>query len=463
MIRTPASSRCSSKASGGRRPSCMRPPARSKPASRSWRSRPAPPPSRRPRPPPTPASSAATMRPISPCASATASAIAARSTTWWRPRSPSRADGCRRDRASASSPPRAAPSISCSTTRKARARSSRNSPTPPTPRCCRSCRTASCRRTRSISAFPRRSSTPPSVCEVVARDPNVDMLGWAAMLPSKQGAWDGVEALHRLLSLTDKPVIGFGRMSYQMRPESVAAQEAAGFPFLQALEPTLRAMNALWFYASRQGRPPAPLPPAPASDLSPGDPRSDARALRHRAAGEPRGRDAPPRPRTRPRRSAFRSRSKSARPTSCTRPRPAACGSICAAARRSPTPPARSSPPRAPRMPDARIEGLLVQQMVVGRRGDRRGAQRCALRPVVVDRRRRRIGRARPRRGAAAAAGGGARGRRHDRGAAAQAAPRRLSRAPRRRPRRARAAPRSRSRNSISITAPASPISRSIR
>ena len=108
-----------------------------------------------------------------------------------------------------------------------------------------------------------------AVCEVVARDPNVDMLGWAAMLPSKPGAWDGVAALRNLLSLTDKPVIGFGRMNYQMRPELVAAQEAAGFPFLQALEPTLRAMNALWFHAQRQGRQPATLPPAPASDLSP--------------------------------------------------------------------------------------------------------------------------------------------------------------------------------------------------
>ena len=29
------------------------------------------------------------------------------------------------------------------------------------------------------------------VCEVVARDPNVDMVAWAAMLPSKKGAWDG--------------------------------------------------------------------------------------------------------------------------------------------------------------------------------------------------------------------------------------------------------------------------------
>jgi acyl-CoA synthetase (NDP forming) len=108
-----------------------------------------------------------------------------------------------------------------------------------------------------------------AVCEVVARDPNVDMLGWAAMLPSKAGAWDGVAALHRLLTLTDKPVIGFGRMNYQMRPESVAAQEAAGFPFLQALEPTLRAMNALWFFAKRHGRLPATPKPAPASDLSP--------------------------------------------------------------------------------------------------------------------------------------------------------------------------------------------------
>jgi acetyltransferase len=107
-----------------------------------------------------------------------------------------------------------------------------------------------------------------AVCEVVARDPNVDLLAWAAMLPSKAGAWDGVEALHGLLALTDKPVIGFGRMNYQMRPESVVAQEAAGFPFLQALEPTLRAINALWFFAQRQGRLPAAPKPAPASDLT---------------------------------------------------------------------------------------------------------------------------------------------------------------------------------------------------
>jgi acyl-CoA synthetase (NDP forming) len=107
------------------------------------------------------------------------------------------------------------------------------------------------------------------VCEVVAKDPRVDMIAWAAMLPSKAGAWEGVEALQALLKHTDKPIVGFGRMSYQMTPEAVEAQKAAGFPFVQGLEPTLRALNALWFHAARRDRRPATPPPAPASDLSP--------------------------------------------------------------------------------------------------------------------------------------------------------------------------------------------------
>jgi acyl-CoA synthetase (NDP forming) len=107
------------------------------------------------------------------------------------------------------------------------------------------------------------------VCEVVAKDPNIDMIAWAAMLPSKAGAWEGVEALQAMVRGTDKPIVGFGRMSYQMTPEAVDAQKAAGFPFLQGLEPTLRAMNGLWFHAARSGRQPAALPPAAASDLTP--------------------------------------------------------------------------------------------------------------------------------------------------------------------------------------------------
>ena len=107
------------------------------------------------------------------------------------------------------------------------------------------------------------------VCEVVAKDPNIDMIAWAAMLPSKAGAWEGVEALQAMVRGTDKPIVGFGRMSYQMNPEAVEAQQLAGFPFLQGLEPTLRALNGLWFHAARAGKRPAVPPPAPPSALSP--------------------------------------------------------------------------------------------------------------------------------------------------------------------------------------------------
>src|SRR5205085_8233499 len=107
-----------------------------------------------------------------------------------------------------------------------------------------------------------------AVCEVVAKDPNIDMIAWAAMLPSKAGAWEGVEALQNMVSGTAKPILGFGRMSYQMTPEAVEAQKAAGFPFLQGLEPTLRALNAPWCHAARRERLPATPPPAPSSELT---------------------------------------------------------------------------------------------------------------------------------------------------------------------------------------------------
>jgi acetyltransferase len=108
-----------------------------------------------------------------------------------------------------------------------------------------------------------------AVCEIVANDPNVDMVAWAAMLPSRPGAWEGVEALNAMLTRTDKPIVGFGRMYYQMTPAMVTAQESAGFPFLQGLQPTVRAMNALWCHAARAGRQPAAPPPAPPTDLTP--------------------------------------------------------------------------------------------------------------------------------------------------------------------------------------------------
>jgi acyl-CoA synthetase (NDP forming) len=106
-------------------------------------------------------------------------------------------------------------------------------------------------------------------CKIVARDPGVDIVAWASPLLGKGGSWDDVHELRRLLAATDKPIIAFGRMIHQMTPEGLAVQEKAGFPFLQGQQPTLRAINALWFHAQRAGRALAPLPPAPASDLTP--------------------------------------------------------------------------------------------------------------------------------------------------------------------------------------------------
>jgi acetate---CoA ligase (ADP-forming) len=64
-------------------------------------------------------------------------------------------------------------------------------------------------------------------------------------------------------------VIAFGRMMHQITSDGLEVQEKAGFPFLQGQQATLRAINALWFFAQRAGRAPAVLSNAPASDLTP--------------------------------------------------------------------------------------------------------------------------------------------------------------------------------------------------
>jgi acyl-CoA synthetase (NDP forming) len=99
------------------------------------------------------------------------------------------------------------------------------------------------------------------ICATAARDPNVDMVAWASPMPRKTDAWGDVSPLRRLLTETDKPIVSFGRVISQVGEPHLAAQEAAGFPFLQGIVPTIRALNGLWFHAARRGR----LPPAPPS------------------------------------------------------------------------------------------------------------------------------------------------------------------------------------------------------
>jgi acetyltransferase len=107
------------------------------------------------------------------------------------------------------------------------------------------------------SGIPTTLAKAAELCEIVLADENVDMLAWANQLPGKKSAWADHERLRQMRDNTQKPVIGFARMAYQLGPESISLQDSVGFPFLQGLPATCRAMNALWFHAQRSGRKPA--------------------------------------------------------------------------------------------------------------------------------------------------------------------------------------------------------------
>jgi acyl-CoA synthetase (NDP forming) len=95
------------------------------------------------------------------------------------------------------------------------------------------------------------------LCREVANDPDVDMVAWAAQLPSQVSAWSNVQLLNDFVGSIDKPMVGFARMPHQLGSESLIAQERAGFPFLQGLPETCRALNNLWFHSSRAGQQPS--------------------------------------------------------------------------------------------------------------------------------------------------------------------------------------------------------------
>jgi acetyltransferase len=98
------------------------------------------------------------------------------------------------------------------------------------------------------------------LCRAVAADPNVDMLAWGSTLPSGQRARDPT-LLRSVAQSTDKPVIAFVRMNFPVERQAIEFQEQVGFPYLQGLPETVRALAALAFYGARRGRVIAPLPP----------------------------------------------------------------------------------------------------------------------------------------------------------------------------------------------------------
>ncbi len=117
------------------------------------------------------------------------------------------------------------------------------------------------------AGIPSTIAKAAELCAIVTRDGDVDMIAWANQLPGKPGAWPDADALRVMRDATDKPIVGFARMTYQLGPEALAIQNKVGFPFLQRLPETCRALNALWFHAQRSGRAPITPGPAPHSDL----------------------------------------------------------------------------------------------------------------------------------------------------------------------------------------------------
>jgi acyl-CoA synthetase (NDP forming) len=115
--------------------------------------------------------------------------------------------------------------------------------------------------------IPSTDANAAAICKAVLEDPNVDMLAWASTLPTGKGPRDA-PALRKLLDVSDKPILAFARMNHMVAPEALQFQDEVGFPFLQGLQPTLRALAALAFYGRRRGRDIAPLP-APAAATAP--------------------------------------------------------------------------------------------------------------------------------------------------------------------------------------------------
>lgn len=118
------------------------------------------------------------------------------------------------------------------------------------------------------TGIPTNLTDAANVCRVVMKDPNVDMIAWAGQLPANMDRWKGVEDMKAMTLETDKPVVGFARMAYPLSKFALDAQEQAGFPFLQGLPQTCRALNALWFHAERAGKPVAKAGEAPFSEIN---------------------------------------------------------------------------------------------------------------------------------------------------------------------------------------------------
>ncbi len=98
------------------------------------------------------------------------------------------------------------------------------------------------------------------ICAAIAGDPQVDIIALNAVLP-RPGSHGNSQVYRSVLESTDKPVIGVARMRYDLAEGALEFQREAGFPFLQGIPESVRAMRALVDYSKRRRRPtPTKLP-----------------------------------------------------------------------------------------------------------------------------------------------------------------------------------------------------------
>jgi acetyltransferase len=109
------------------------------------------------------------------------------------------------------------------------------------------------------AGIPSTAAKAAEMCIAIANDPNVDMLAWLGSLPTGKRKPDPA-LLKSIVAATEKPVIAFSRIAYILGADARSFQDDVGFPFLQSLPETVRALEALSFYGQRKGHKVEPLP-----------------------------------------------------------------------------------------------------------------------------------------------------------------------------------------------------------
>jgi acetate---CoA ligase (ADP-forming) len=95
-------------------------------------------------------------------------------------------------------------------------------------------------------------------CGVMAADPNIDVFAMHVLVPTEAEDRVPAEPFARVAQAVEKPVIGFTRLQQNVTGASRAFQDATGLYFLQGMPATVRAIQALVSYAAALRRGIAP-------------------------------------------------------------------------------------------------------------------------------------------------------------------------------------------------------------